>query len=175
MLKFHFICYLSPGIYSVVRLNSAVSLVIKHQMFISTCNISCFCQNKQLKGPREKNRKPLPRAKVAFRVRGKCKCSTLLIKPSIHQNFSLHCWISGFSILPQSDCIEILQKKRVKSQCAIKSCRLLFLTALVWTIMSLLLGFEGFNQRSSSRLPQKWYFITLITFLWYLILENKYL
>jgi len=51
--------YLSPGVYSVVRLNSAVRLVMKQQMFISTFNIICFYQIKQLKGPKDKKKADL--------------------------------------------------------------------------------------------------------------------
>lgn len=57
-------------------------------------------EKKIAKGLRKKNSKPLRCPKVAFKVTVKCKCSILLIKGSIYQNFTFYCWVSVFSILP---------------------------------------------------------------------------
>lgn len=70
------LCAWISGIYSVVRLSSAVHLVINQQMYISTLNTICFCQIKHLEGPREKKSKLSPCPKAASKVRVKSSAAS---------------------------------------------------------------------------------------------------
>lgn len=101
------LCAWISGIYSVVRLSSAVHLVINQQMFITTLNTICFCQIKHLEGPREKKSKLSPCPKAASKVRVKSSAA------------------SGGFILSEPDWAEKLHHNKVKKVTAAFTCRLL--------------------------------------------------
>lgn len=84
MFKFHSAHYLSPDIYSVVRLNSDVSLVIKYSRW-SLAHLISFASSKSnnWRVPENKIANLFKHPTVAFKVIAKSKHSIVLIKGSI--------------------------------------------------------------------------------------------